>query len=167
MFFIRSFSILNLSNDAILRVIKSLYNVSEAKTYWFNTYHDHHKKNLNMTKLTYDFCLLFINQNESSSNFINQSIFELIKMQTNDTLMLKNDRFAELKEIELKKTKLMIKKREMLIIFISIKFNDEIINLIEVISKNSYSLSLTQLKQFDQIQLINLSISIDLISSKD
>jgi hypothetical protein len=81
--------------------------------------------------------------------------------------MLKNDRFAELKEIELKKTKLMIKKREMLIIFISIKFNDEIINLIEVISKNSYSLSLTQLKQFDQIQLINLSISIDLISSKD
>ncbi len=113
-----------------------------------------------MTKSTYDLCLLFINQNDSSSN-----AFELIEMQTNDTLMLKNDRFAELEESELKKTKLMFKKREMLIIFISIKFNDEIISLIEVISKNS--LSLIQLKQFDQIQLINFSISIDLISSRN
>jgi hypothetical protein len=88
-------------------------------------------------------------------------------MQTNDTLMLRNDRFAELEKSELKKAKLMFKKREMLIIFISIKFNDEIISLIEVISKNSYDLSFIQFKQFDQIQLINLSISIDLINSKD
>ncbi len=115
-----------------------------------------------MTKSTYDFCLLFINQNDTSSN-----AFELIEMQINDTLMLRDDRFAELEESELKKAKLMFKKREMLIIFISIKFNDEIISLIEVINKNNYSLSLTQLKQFDQIQLINLSISIDLISSRD
>jgi hypothetical protein len=104
--------------------------------------------------------LLFINQDDSSSN-----AFELIEMQTNDTLMLRDDRFAELKESELKKAKLMFKKREMLIIFISIKFNDEIISLIEIISKNN--LSLTQLKQFDQIQLINLSISVDLISSRN
>jgi hypothetical protein len=95
-------------------------------------------------------------------------------MQTNDTLMLKNDRFAELKKSELKKTKLMFKKRKMLIIFTLIKFNDVIINLIkfEFTNKNSYSfdsynLSLIQFKQFDQIQLINLSISIDLINSKD
>jgi hypothetical protein len=89
-------------------------------------------------------------------------------MQTDDTLMLKDDRFAELKESELKKAKLMFKKREMLIIFTSIKFNDEIISLIEfeLISKNSYNLSLIQSKQFDQIQLINLLTSTDLISSK-
>ncbi len=62
-----------------------------------------------MTKSTYDLCLLFINQNESSSNLINQSIFELIEMQTDDTLMLRDDRFAELEESELKKTKLMFK----------------------------------------------------------
>ncbi len=110
-----------------------------------------------MTKSTYDLCLLFINR----------SFFELIEMQTDDILMLRNDRFAELKENELKKAKLIFKKREMLIIFTSIKFNDEIISLIEVISKNSYILSLTQLKQFDQIRLINVSISIDLISSRD
>jgi hypothetical protein len=113
-----------------------------------------------MMKSTYDFCLLFINQNES---------FEVIEMQTDDTLMLEDDRFAELEENELKKAKLMFKKRKMLITFTSIKFNDEIISLIEFefISKSSYSLSLIQLKQFDQIQLINLSISVDLISSRD
>ncbi len=110
-----------------------------------------------MTKSTHDLCLLFINQ----------SIFELIRMQTNDTLMLKDDQFAKLKENELKKAKLIFEKRKMLIIFISIKFNDEIISLIEVISKDNYILSFTQLKQFDQIRLINVTISIDLISSRD
>jgi hypothetical protein len=116
-------------------------------------------------KSTYDLCLLFINQNES---------FKVIEMQTNDTLMLEDDRFAELKENEVKKAKLMFKKRKMLIIFTSIKFNDEIISLIksEFTSKNSYSLnnynlSLTHSKQFDQIRLINISASIDLINSRD
>ncbi len=105
-----------------------------------------------MTKSTYDLCLLFINQ----------SVFERIRMQTDDTLMLRDDRFAELEENELKKAKLTFKKRKMLIIVISIKFNDEMISLIETASKNSYSLSLTQFKQFNQIQLINLSTSTDL-----
>ncbi len=114
-----------------------------------------------MTKSTYDLCLLFINQNDFLSD-----VFDLIKMQTNETLMLKDNQFAELKEKELKEAKLMSKKQEMLINVISIKFNDEIISLIEVI-KNSYSLSLTQPKQFDQIQLINISVSFDLIDSRD
>jgi 3-polyprenyl-4-hydroxybenzoate decarboxylase len=81
-------------------------------------------------------------------------------------LMLKDDRFAELEESELKKAKLMFKKRKVLIIFTSIKFNDEVISLIEVISKSSYSLSLTQLSQFDQIRLVNISVSVNLISSR-
>ncbi len=151
MFFIRSFSDLNLSDDAILRIIKSFYDVSEAKAHWFNTYHDHHKKNLNMTKSTYDLCLLFINQ----------SVFELIEMQTDDTLMLRDDRFAELEESELKKAKLMFKKREMLITLISIKFNDEMI-----IIDSSNTLLLNQLKQFNQIRLINMTISVDFIDSR-
>jgi hypothetical protein len=115
-----------------------------------------------MTKSTYDSCLLFINQ--SSGNLINQSDFGLIEMQTNDTLMLRDDHFAELEESELKKAKLTFKKREMLIVFISIKFDDEMINLI--INKNDYILSLIQLSQFDQIRLINMTISVDLIDSR-
>jgi hypothetical protein len=86
-------------------------------------------------------------------------------MQTDDTLMLRDDCFAELEESELKKAKLTFKKRKMLIVFISIKFNDEVINLI--INKNDYILSFIQFSQFDQIRLINISISIDLISSRD
>jgi hypothetical protein len=79
--------------------------------------------------------------------------------------MLRNDRFAELEEKKLETAKLTFKKREMLTIFTSIKFNDEVINLI--INKNDYILSLTQLNHFDQIRLINISTSIDLISSRD
>ncbi len=104
-----------------------------------------------MTKSTYDFCLLFINQ----------SVFGLIEMQTDDTLMLRDDRFAELEENELKKAKLMFKKREMLITLTSIKFNDEmiIIDSVDILLFN-------QLSQFDQIRLINISVSVDLISSR-
>jgi hypothetical protein len=56
----------------------------------------------------------------------------------------------------------MFKKREMLITLISIKFNDEMI-----IIDSSNTLLFNQFKQFDQIQLINLSISTDLISSRN
>jgi hypothetical protein len=77
--------------------------------------------------------------------------------------MLRNNRFAELEENELKKAKLIFKKREMLITLISIKFNEEIISIDSSINV----LLLNQSKQFDQIRLINISISIDLISSRD
>ncbi len=84
-------------------------------------------------------------------------------MQTNNTLMLKDEQFAKLEEKELQKANLMSKNREILITFISIKFNDEVISLIEDINKRLF---LTQSKQFDQIRLINM-ISIDLISSRN
>jgi hypothetical protein len=89
-------------------------------------------------------------------------------MQTDDTLMLGDDRFAELEENELEKAKLTSKKREMLTTATPIKFNGGVISLTETTSKDkdSYSLSLTQPKQFDQIQLVNLSAPADLTSSR-
>ncbi len=104
-----------------------------------------------MIESTFDSCLLHI--------IDNQTAFEIVEMQTDDTLMLANDQFADLKENELIKVKLTFKNREKLTSFISIKFNDE------VISKNDQGLLLNQSKQFDQIRLIYLS-SIDLISSR-
>ncbi len=97
----------------------------------------------------------------------------MIEMQTDDTLMLEDNQFAELEKKKLRKAKLTSKKREMLIVFTLIKFIDEMISLIEITSKNStirndkngYILSLTQFKQFDQIRLINISTLIDLIDS--
>ncbi len=76
--------------------------------------------------------------------------------------MLENKVFVDLEEKELKKTKLMFKTREKLIIVNSIKFNDEVINLID-----DSNVFLNQLKQFDHIQLMTLSKSVDLIESRD
>jgi hypothetical protein len=59
-FFIRSFFELDLSERSILKVIKSLYDVLETRTYWFNTYQKHHKKKLLMIESIFDFCLLHI-----------------------------------------------------------------------------------------------------------
>jgi hypothetical protein len=69
----------------------------------------------------------------------------MIEMQTNDTLMLRNYRFAELEENELKKAKLTFKKRKLLIMLTLIKFNEEIILI------DQKELLLHQLKQSDQI----------------
>ncbi len=105
-----------------------------------------------MIESTFNLCLLHI--------IDNQTAFETVEMQTNDTLMLANDQFADLKENELQKVNLTFKNREKLIDINLIKFNDEMIN------KNDKNLLLNQLKQFDQIKLINLSFSVDLIQFK-
>jgi hypothetical protein len=82
-------------------------------------------------------------------------------MQTDDILILRDELFAELEENELKKAKLTSKKRKMLITLTSIKFNEEVIFI------DQKELLLNQSKQFDQIRLINISTSIDLIDSRD
>ncbi len=154
-FFIRSFFELNLSERSILKVIKSLYDVSETETHWFNTYQKHHKKKLSMIESTFDSCLLHIFE------FINQ--FEIVSLQTDDTLILADDEFASLEEKKLVRAHLTFKKREKLNLIISIKFNDEWIILVN----DDNTLLFTQSKQFDQIKLINLSFSINLTSFRE
>jgi len=39
---------LNLTDDSILKVIKPLYGVLEARNHWFKTYHSHHINELAM-----------------------------------------------------------------------------------------------------------------------
>ncbi len=151
-FFIRSLFELDLSNNSILRVVKLLYDVLETETHWFNTYQKHHKNKLSMIESTFDSCLLHI-------EFINH--FEVIDIQTDDTLILADEDFVTLKENELIRARLTFKKREKLISTISIKFNDDLISL------SDNSLLLIQSKQFDQIKLINLSSSINLTSFRE
>jgi hypothetical protein len=103
-FFIRSSLELDLSERSILKVIKSLNEVFETETHWFNTYQKHHKKKLLMIESIFNFCLLHINQISqiefiefiNQSNFINH--FEIVDLQTDDTLILADDEFAALKE---------------------------------------------------------------------
>jgi hypothetical protein len=105
-----------------------------------------------MIESTFDSCLLHI-------EFINH--FEVIDIQTDDTLILADEDFVTLKENELIRARLTFKKREKLISTISIKFNDDLISL------SDNSLLLIQSKQFDQIKLINLSSSINLTSFRE
>jgi hypothetical protein len=119
-----------------------------------------------MIESIFDFCLLHIIQIEFAElinqlNFINH--FEVIDIQTDDTLILADDEFAALEEKKLVRAHLTSKKREKLNLITSIKFNDELIFLAD---KNN-SLLLTQPKQFDQIRLIDVKTPIDLISSRD
>ncbi len=164
-FFIRSSSELDLSKNSILRVVKFLYDVSKAETHWFNIYQKHHKEKLSIIEFIFDSCLLHI-------EFI--SHFGIVRLQTDDTLILADDDFAELEEKKLNRVKLTFKKREKLILITLIKLNDELVIQIEdfkltnSLNKiSSISSLLTQSKQFDQIKLINLSFSINLTSSRE
>jgi hypothetical protein len=78
-------------------------------------------------------------------------------------LILVDDEFVALEENELARVRLTFKKREKLNLIISIKFNDELIILVN----DDNVLLLTQSKQFDQIRLIDVKISLDLTSSRD
>ncbi len=71
-----------------------------------------------MTKLTYEFYLLFI---------IKGKMFDVIKMQTSNILIYEDDQFVNLKENELQKAKKTYKNREKPIKPNFIKFNDKII----------------------------------------
>jgi hypothetical protein len=120
-FFIRSSFELNLSKRSILKIIKSLYDVCETRTHWFNTYSKHDKKKLSMIESTFDSCLLHI--------FELINLFEIVNFQTDDTLILADDEFVALEEKKLARAYLTFKKREKLNLIISIKFNDELIIL--------------------------------------
>jgi hypothetical protein len=180
-FFIRSLFELDLSERSIIKIIKPLYDVPETEAHWFNTYQKHHKNKLSMIESTFDSCLLHISSFDSCLlhisqisqiefiEFINQSNFishfEIVNLQTDDTLILADDEFVALEEKKLARVCLTFKKREKLNLIISIKFNDELIILAN--DENDKFLLFTQSKQFDQIKLINLSSSINLTSFRE
>jgi hypothetical protein len=109
-----------------------------------------------MIESTFDSCLLHI-------EFIEFIVFEIVDLQTDDTLILTDDEFVALEKNVLTRAHLTFKRREKLNLITSIKFNDELIILID----DDNILLLTQSKQFDQIRLINVKASIDLTSSRD
>jgi hypothetical protein len=95
---------LNLSTDCILKIVKPIYDVLEIEAHWFRIYHDHHVKNLEMQQSTFDSCLLNATEDH----------FDLVDLQTDDSLILANSNFAASKEFHLQKAKLMTKERKKL-----------------------------------------------------
>ena len=117
--------------------MKPLYNVPEAENHWFATYHMHHKKKLGMTESTYDSCLLFRSEP-----------LGIVKMQTDDTLILADNNFASTKEKTIKSAKIMTKDREYLTLVYPLKFNSTQIKL------DSNGIVLTKKSQVGGILLV-------------
>src|SRR6266702_5901723 len=89
--FIRPPHELNLQPGTILRVLKPLYKVPEARNHWFKTYHQYHISKLKTEQSTYDPCLLYTQSNSLG----------IIRLQTDNTLFLANQTFADTKETKL------------------------------------------------------------------
>ena len=111
-------SLLNAKSDCIIKVMKLFYGVLEARNYWFATYHTHYKEKLGMTESTYNPSFLFRSKS-----------LGIVRIQTDDTLILADNNFAIIKEETIKSAKIMTKYREYLTLAHSPKFNGAQIKL--------------------------------------
>ncbi|KAI1004025.1 hypothetical protein K3495_g4184 [Podosphaera aphanis] len=91
---------LGIPRNSILKVIKPLYGVPEAGNHWFKTYHDYHMNQLKLNESTYDPCLLWTNIDD---------YFSIVGLQTDDTLFLVNESFADAEQNSLKKAQFLAK----------------------------------------------------------
>ena len=142
-FYVKSFhkfvSIMKTSYNCIFKVMKSLYEMFETNNHWFFIYHKYHIKKFVIIESTYDSCL-----------FHNIELFDLIDLQTDDTLIFVNNDFVIKKNEVIKTVNIMIKKRECFNTTNSIKFNDMKIELQKnktiIIKYTSYVKSISLIK---------------------
>ena len=91
-----------------------------------------------MKQSTFDHCLLYSNEP-----------FGVVGLQTDDTLFLSDDKFAELEQSKLEKAEFLAKERESLTVGTDLKFNGAIIKL-----ANDGSITLTQERQCQNLKLV-------------
>jgi len=91
--------------NTIMVVLKPLYGIPEAGTYWWAIYYKHYKEKLSIITSTYNPYFLVTTKKE---------VFGLIGMQTNNTLILALEEFLVLEDNELNKAKFFIKLKEAL-----------------------------------------------------
>ncbi|CAE7021550.1 Polyprotein [Pyrenophora teres f. teres] len=82
----------------IMVVVKPLYGIAEAGAYWWSTYFKHHTTTLNMETSTYDPCLLISKATDAGTT----TGFGIVGMQTDDTLGLSDNTFADREDKELR-----------------------------------------------------------------
>ncbi|EED12274.1 hypothetical protein TSTA_003330 [Talaromyces stipitatus ATCC 10500] len=92
-----------LPEGTILKVVKPLYGIPESDNHWYRTYHTHHTDKLGMTS-TYDPCLLHCTKPAQG--------FGITGMQTDDTLILADDKFVKREKDEIKCAGILCKPRE-------------------------------------------------------
>lgn len=126
----------------VMRVIKPLYGLAEAGTYWWVTYHNHHLKRLQMATSTYDPCLL-ISSPENPE-------FACVGMQTDDTLGLSTEAFSQREDDQLKEASFSAKDKQFLTSAEPLVFNGGIVTL-----DNNGAITLRQKGQAQRLQLID------------
>jgi hypothetical protein len=104
----------------IIVVLKPLYGVAEAGTYWWAIYFKHHREKLYITTLTYDPCLFITTAKKR---------FAIVGIQTDNTLGLLDSRFITLEQDELNKAGFTAKPKETLTTTESLQFNGCILTL--------------------------------------
>src|SRR6266567_4161734 len=106
----------------IMVVLKLLYGIAEAGTYWWATYSKYYKEKLLMTTSMFNPCFLIITTG---------TLFGIIGIQTNNTIILKDDQFLTLKKDKLVKANLIAKLKERLNLTTLLLFNRCILSLNE------------------------------------
>jgi hypothetical protein len=90
--------------NTIIVVLKPLYRIPKAGTYWWAIYYKHYKEKLSMVISTYDPYFLITTK----------EVFGLVGMQTNNTLILALEEFSVIEDNKLSKAKFLIKLKEAL-----------------------------------------------------
>jgi len=101
-------------------VLKPLYRIAEAGTYWWATYSKHYKEKLLITTSIFNPCFLITTTGTP---------FGIVGMQTNNIIILGDDQFLALKEDELVKANLIAKLKEKLNLITLLLFNGCILSL--------------------------------------
>src|SRR6266576_5462457 len=103
-------------------VLKPLYRIAEAGTYWWATYSKYYKEKLLITTSIFDPYFLITTTG---------TLFRIISIQTNNIIILRDNQFLTLKENKLVKVNLIVKLKEKLNLIILLLFNRYILSLNE------------------------------------
>ena len=128
--------------DTIMVVLKLLYRIAEAGTYWWAIYSKHHKEKLLMTTSIFNPCFLITTTG---------TLFRIVGMQTDNIIILGDSQFSALKKDELIKANLITKPKEKLDLKTLLLFNRCILSL------NKDSIALHQKGQGKKIDVINVN----------
>jgi hypothetical protein len=94
-------------------VLKLLYRIPKAKTYWWTIYYKYYKEKLSITISIYNPCFLITTK----------EAFSLIGMQTDNTLILVLKEFSVLEDNKFSKTKFLAKFKEAIVLKNLLIFN--------------------------------------------
>jgi hypothetical protein len=122
-------------------VRKPLYRISEAGTHWWAIYHKHHREKLVIATSTYNPCLLIT---------ITKTVFSVVGIQTNNTLILGSKEFNTIKDEELTKAKFSAKPKKLLSSETLLIFNGCILT-----QKEGNAVKLRQKEQGKKLKTVN------------